>query len=60
MPEPEVSQKRALDRLAAELGENPAITGAFVARMASKIGVPVQMVVEKLTDLVVELKGGAK
>jgi hypothetical protein len=56
----EQSQKRALETLASELGEHPAITGAFIARIASKIGVPIPLVVKGLTDLVVDLKRGAK
>lgn len=55
MAEPE-SQKRSLDRLAGELGENPAVVGMFVARMAGKLRVPVQLVIERLTALVQQLK----
>ena len=50
------SQKRALDTLATELGENPAVVGMFVARIAGKIRVPVSLVIERLTALVQQLK----
>lgn len=50
------SKKSALDRLASEIGENPMVTGMFCQRMATKIGVDVDLVVERLTRLVLELK----